>query len=123
MGGAFTTLGGKERNYIGRLNANGGVDNTFNPGANGDVYALALQADGKILVGGRFALLGGGLHMGIGRVQANGSVDGTFNSATDMSVYSLVVQAERKHPGGGRLHALGRTTSQLPRAPVCQREP
>lgn len=37
------------------------LDTSFNPGANGDgVVALAVQADGKILVGGRFTTLGGG---------------------------------------------------------------
>ena len=32
----------------------------FDPGANGDVYATAVQADGKILVAGAFTMLGGG---------------------------------------------------------------
>ena len=31
----------------------------FNPNAGGNVYALALQANGKILVGGIFPKLGG----------------------------------------------------------------
>jgi len=34
------------------------VDASFNPGANGIVYSLAIQADGKILVGGAFTWLG-----------------------------------------------------------------
>ena len=52
VGGYFTTLGGQTRNYIGRLNADGTLDTTFNPGASFSVYSLAVQADGKILVGG-----------------------------------------------------------------------
>ena len=32
---------------------------SFNPGADGEVYALAVQEDGKILVGGFFSTLGG----------------------------------------------------------------
>ena len=44
VGGAFTTLGGggtgtTTRNRIGRLNADGSLDASFNPGANDDVYA------------------------------------------------------------------------------------
>ena len=65
LGGAFTTLGGggtgtTTRNRIGRLNADGTLDTSFDPGANDSVYALAVQADGKIVVGGTFTTLGGG---------------------------------------------------------------
>ncbi len=65
VGGDFTRLGGggtgtEFRNYIGRLNADGSLDTTFNPGTNGYVYALAVQPDGKILVGGDLTRLGGG---------------------------------------------------------------
>ncbi len=51
LGGAFSSLNGVTRNHIGRLNPDGSLDTTFNPGANGDVDLLALQPDGKILVG------------------------------------------------------------------------
>ena len=43
---------GRPRNGIGRLNANGTLDTTFNPGTDGGVYSFAVQADGKILLGG-----------------------------------------------------------------------
>src|SRR6266849_6459360 len=62
VGGAFTTLGGQSRNYIGRLNADGTLDTNFNPGAAGGtspyVFSLAVQADGEILVCGSFRTLG-----------------------------------------------------------------
>ena len=59
IGGDFTTLspnGGAAvtRNHIARLNPDGTLDTAFNPNANGSVYAIAVQADGKILVGGDF---------------------------------------------------------------------
>ena len=59
IGGDFTTLspnGGAPvtRNRIARLNPDGTLDTAFNPNANGTVYAIAVQADGKILVGGDF---------------------------------------------------------------------
>ena len=59
IGGDFTTLspnGGAvvTRNRIARLNPDGTLDTAFNPNANGAVYAIAVQADGKILVGGVF---------------------------------------------------------------------
>src|SRR5438477_3362521 len=59
IGGDFTALapnGGATvtRNHIARLNSDGTLDTAFDPNANGDVYAIALQKDGKILVGGYF---------------------------------------------------------------------
>lgn len=62
--GWFEGLGGGTgvtiREYIGRINANGTVDTTFNPGADFVVYTLATQPYGKILFGGDFTTLGGG---------------------------------------------------------------
>ena len=48
--------------------ADGTLDATFNPGANADVYSLAVQADGKILAGGYFTTLGGQARNRIGRL-------------------------------------------------------
>jgi hypothetical protein len=67
-GASFSTLGGQSRNSIGRLNADGTVDTSFNPGADSAVSSLALQADGRILVGGYFTTLGGQSRNGIGRL-------------------------------------------------------
>jgi len=55
VGGEFTQLAGQPRNCIGRLNSDGSLDTSFNPVAGGFpiVYALALQAEGKILVAGQ----------------------------------------------------------------------
>ena len=59
IGGDFTTLspnggGPVTRNRIARLNPDGTLDTAFNPNANGIVYSIAVQADGKILAGGAF---------------------------------------------------------------------
>ena len=64
VGGGFTGLGGGTgttvRNHIGRLNVDGPVDPTFNPGTNGPVLAVAVQAAGKVLAGGNFIAAVGG---------------------------------------------------------------
>ena len=83
MGGLFNTLGGQPRPYIGRLNADGTLDNGFNPGANNGVDSLAVQADGKILVGGVFTTLGGQPRSYIGRLNADGTLDSGFNPGAD----------------------------------------
>jgi len=71
VGGAFGTLGGQSRNSIGRLNADGTLDTSFDPGAGGGIYgvcSLAVQPDGKILVGGEFTTLTGQARQCLGRL-------------------------------------------------------
>jgi len=75
----------------------------FNPGAEGQgpVLALAVQADGKIVVGGGFTRLGGQARDGIGRLNPDGTLDFAFDPGTDNWVSSLVVQADGKILLGG----------------------
>jgi len=60
LGGYFTSYNGDEvaPDHIIRVNSDGSLDNTFNygagRGANGEVFSLALQPDGKVLVAGSF---------------------------------------------------------------------
>jgi uncharacterized delta-60 repeat protein len=83
----------------------------FNPGADGDVYALALQPDGKILVGGAFGMLGGQAQYGLGRVNADGSLDTTFSAGiSGGQVDSLLVQPDGKIVVGGAFTSLGGQT-------------
>lgn len=85
LGGAFQVLNqGRPQSALARLHANGSLDTTFAPGvlsANGAVAAIAVQADGKILVGGNFVTIGGEARRGIARLNPDGSVDPSFVSA------------------------------------------
>ena len=114
--GEFTMLGGgftgtTARQYLGRLNADGSLDTSFNPGANGRIVALALQPDGKILVAGFFTGLGGGTgttpRANIGRLDADGSVDVSFNPGANGQVGGLALQADGKILVGGAFTMLG----------------
>src|SRR6266700_1349709 len=107
VGGVFTGLGGQSRNYIGRLNADGTLDTSFNPGASNYVSSLAVQADGRSLVGGGFTTLGGQSRTNIGRLNADGTLDTVFNPGADNSVLSLAVQADGKILIGGNFTTLG----------------
>src|SRR6266436_1489934 len=81
---------------------------SFNPGANGSVFCLAVQADGKILVGGFFTTLGGQSRNYIGRLNADGTLDtGFFPGADGYAVYSLAVQADGEVLVGGEFTSLG----------------
>ena len=53
------TIGGQTRNYIARLDATTGAADSFDPNANSPVFAIAVQADTKILAGGFFDTIGG----------------------------------------------------------------
>ena len=58
VGGYFTTINVTASSYIARLNADGTPDTTFSTnigsGFSNNVYGVAVQSDGKIVVGGEF---------------------------------------------------------------------
>jgi uncharacterized delta-60 repeat protein len=70
IGGSFTTFNATNRNHIARLNANGSLDLSFNPGmgANGNVSSIALQPDGDILIAGDFLTVNGVLRTYVARL-------------------------------------------------------
>ena len=93
IGGSFTSFNGVSRGNIARLNANGSVDTTFNPGsgANGPVYAISQRLDGKIFIGGSFTSYNGVAITNLALINTNGSLDTTFNigRALNGPVYTL----------------------------------
>ena len=103
VGGAFnfsfvnSQTGSVSYNGIVRLNADGSRDTTLVPATTSDfetgrvteVSALALEADGKILVGGRIYAGGGATAAGIARLNPNGTLDTTFNLSAISSVADI----------------------------------
>ncbi len=102
-------MGGTARNRIARLNADGTLDTGFDPNANGDVYSVAVQADGKILLGGDFTTVGGTARNYIARLNADGTLDTGFNPNANSVVYSVAVQADGKILLGGDFTTVGGT--------------
>jgi uncharacterized delta-60 repeat protein len=115
IAGSFTTLspnGGAAvtRNRIARLNADGTLDTAFDPNANGTIYAIVVQADGKILVGGRFSganSIGGQTRNRIARLNADGTLDSAFDPNASGSVYVIAVQSDGKILVGGAFTGIG----------------
>src|SRR6266852_4801383 len=117
VGGTFSTLGGggtgtTTRKRIGRLNPDGTLDLSFNPGANDVVDALAVQADGKIVVGGFFTTLGGGgsgtcVRNHIARVNPDGTLDMTFNPGANDRISAIALQPDGKILVGGNFTTCG----------------
>lgn len=107
VGGRFTTYDGTSRNNITRLNANGSLDMSFDPGTGADnvnfmvggtVHTIVVQSDGDILIGGAFASYNGTARNRIARLNAEGVLDPSFNpnAGPDQTVVSIVVQSDGK---------------------------
>ncbi len=103
VAGAFTTYNGSSRNAIARINENGTIDQNFKPGtgANGTVYALGVQADGKVVIGGDFTMVNGVPLRHVARLNIDGSVDYTFANAlysgiwgANDSVHAVAIQLD-----------------------------
>ncbi len=99
--GNFSNLGGAARAGIARLNPDGSLESTstFNVGTgSGDIYCVAVQADGKILIGGAFAYVNGQPRNRIARLNPDGSLESndTFNMGTGANnyIYCLALQAD-----------------------------
>jgi uncharacterized delta-60 repeat protein len=105
VGGTFTSVYGVSRARIARLNANGSLDTLFNPGigANGTVYSVALQPDGKVLIGGWFTTVNGINRSRIARLNSDGSLDTLFDPGMGANdwVFSFALQPDGKVLMGG----------------------
>jgi len=108
IAGAFTTFNGTSRNRIARLNSDGSLDITFNPGTGADaiIRTIDIQSNGKIMVGGHFSTFNGVTRNYIARLNTNGSIDNTFNPGTGTSAWinKIVVQSDGKILIGGAFH-------------------
>ena len=99
IGGNFLSFNGVQRNGIARLNANGSLDTTFNPGSgvnlNATVWSVVQQVDGTILIGGDFTSYNNQPCYHIARLNSDGSLDTTFNPGTaiNSTVYAIAPQA------------------------------
>ncbi|MCU0440358.1 MAG: putative Ig domain-containing protein [Raineya sp.] len=105
IGGTFTRFNGNNgHNRILRVNSDGSLDNTFNPGTafSNDVHYIKVQPDGKILVGGSFLNFQGNYNPFIIRLNPDGSKDNTFNPPSpSFAIYHIAIQPDGKIILGG----------------------
>ncbi len=80
IAGNFSEIDGYSRNGIARLNADGSLDQTFDPGLGPDgfIWGVAAQGDGKIIIIGGFGSFDGTKFPGIARLNHDGSLDHSF---------------------------------------------
>lgn len=112
VGGSFSSFSGVVRQNIVRLNSDGSIDTTFVPPAFtvfyslSEVYAIAVQPDGKILLAGRFSTVGGVARPTVVRLNADGSVDTSFQTPfgdSGSTAYALALQPDGRILVGGSM--------------------
>jgi len=120
LGGQFTTFNSVPRGNVARLNSDGSVDSSFDPGAGvagesfSTVNALALQSDGKVILGGTFTNVSGVSRSHVARLHANGSLDAAFNPAVGVTgagllagINALGIQSDGNIVLGGDFTSVG----------------
>lgn len=116
IGGQFTSLGypSSSHNYIARLNSDGTLDNTFNAGniSGSTVNAIAVQADGNILIGGSFSSFTtyGLTRNNIARLTTNGTPDLAYQPTAVSPIQSVYLQGDGKSMWGGTFTSLDSNT-------------
>jgi len=119
VGGFFSLFSGQSQNRLIRLNSNGTKDTSFNIGSGfgANVYSLALQSDGKILVGGGFTSFSGQSQNNcIIRLNTDGTKDTSFINGTNFNsdVNDITIQPDGKIlVGGGFTSFSGQSQNRL----------
>ena len=120
VGGIFEIVNGVRKTNLARLNADGTLDNSFNPPPDlfdftpNYVFDIELQSDGKIIVA-RFIFNGAVLALteplgsisngGVVRLNADGSLDETFATISTGLMRSLAVGSDNSIFIGGSFNA------------------
>ncbi len=101
VAGNFIFGGGLPRRHILRLERDGTVDATWNPGVNGSVLAIAVAGDG-IFVGGLFDTAGGESRQNLAKLSANTGdrADPGWQADCDSLIYALATDATDLFVGG-----------------------
>jgi uncharacterized delta-60 repeat protein len=125
VGGTFTQAGQFETLNLARYDAEGSVDQTFGGadaaerGANGNVYALAVQPDGKIVVGGNFNAIFGQPRRSIARLNADGTLDSavTTENALSGTVRAVASGSDASFVAGGQFTLSSQNSRNLLKVP------
>jgi len=109
--GFFDVSFGPNPRTIARLNVDGSLDNSFDPGIGvgyaGRVYATHIQNDGKIIISGSFFSYNQTPRNKLARLNSDGSLDTTFNAGNLAEEYGnsyIFIQSDGKIIIGGSFH-------------------
>ena len=121
LGGGFLNYAGSGKRYLVRLNSDGSIDNTFNPGGTGPdhlVQDMDLMADGRILIAGNFVSYDGIPTQFVARLFPNGILDYSFQVPPEtLNGAVLAVAAHRENTVlvGGEFFTCGYTQPHIAR--------
>ena len=113
VGGGFSNVGGVARSGIVRLNGDGSLDLSFaDPGLLIgedilEVFQVAVQGDGKIIVGGELSAFYGNVRRyGIARLNSDGAIDSAFNCvlSSNAPIFSVRLQPDNRILIGGTFY-------------------
>ena len=111
FGGLFDWVNGVPRSNIARLQPDGSLDPSWNPGTDGEVLALGRDTFGNVYVGGAFNTIGGQQRYCVAKL-SNGStptIDAIWNPSSDRFgfVYSIAVDVDENVYLGGQVTSMG----------------
>lgn len=103
IGGTFTNYNGTPRGRIARIHPTGAIDTDFatGTGANGGIFALKIQSDGKIVIGGTMTTYDGTAISRLARLEPDGTLDTSFTPTLDNTVQVIALQPDGKILIGG----------------------
>ncbi|HWB03591.1 MAG TPA: delta-60 repeat domain-containing protein [Verrucomicrobiales bacterium] len=110
VGGDFTLFNGSGLRKVVRLQADGSLDGSFNPGpnaTNSGLDAFAVQTDGRIVFGGILATIDGVTRNHIARVNEDGLLDTGFNPNPDVEIRAIILQPDGKMVVTGTFTSIG----------------
>lgn len=83
------------------------LDPAFVPSASDTVRAIAVEADGRILIGGQFVSLSGKSRPMLARLAADGTVEAALAASPDDRVLAIAVQDDGRIVIGGNFDSVG----------------
>ncbi|GGG51731.1 T9SS type A sorting domain-containing protein [Epilithonimonas arachidiradicis] len=105
VGGSYTNFNNNIERYITRVNFDGSLDNSFNPGngADGNIRAVATQSDKKMIIAGNFNSFNDNLNSRLARIDTDGNIDTSLQVpiGTDQLIRTVAVQNDDKILIGG----------------------
>ena len=128
-GGLFISIGGQPRNGMARLDGTTGLADSFDPNVNpifpvGEgVSAIAVQADGKVLVGGVFTSVSGQTRNNIARLDAMTGLADSFDPNANQGVSDDRGAGGRQDFSGRQFHQHWWTDAPPHRPAQCRDRP
>jgi hypothetical protein len=122
IGGYFSLVNGVTRSNLARLNADGSVDETWDPGANNAVRQIVVSGT-DIFVLGDFTAIGGQSRKGLAKLSttADGAADPIWNPAHPGNLHALALSGTSLFVGGlsylARLSTTGTSAGEAPWGP------